>query len=839
MESKKKIKISHNNGYYLPMYNDKGIVSAITPFFSGDLKRGYYNYAIKPASELDLFNLTDRRNVIFDINNKRYDLNGQMPWQQDDEVEIVYEQLSQQVIRKNNLVTLDTLSFVPVSDNLEVHLIKITNNSNEKIRVKTTVSIPLYSRSPENIFDHRHVTSLLNRVKVLENGIFNKPSLSFDERGHKINEVIYSVFANIEGVKPVYYYPNLDDYIDGGSFLYPKGIYKNRYKINDEIDGYEANGGIGFDEFVLEVNEEKHLTVTVGIHDDEKKMIAQSTKYFEKDVVKKEHQMVLDRFNTINKYIKFTFGNEEYCKQLSWITLQPILRRHLGNSFLPHHDYGHGGRGWRDLWQDLLSLIFSHDESVFKSIINNFAGVRIDGSNATIIGNKSGEFKADRNQIIRVWSDHGSWPLLTVKMYIDETNDIDLLRVNQTYFDDQFTHYTKKTKSQYGEGNKLTFQDGQLFYGTILEHIILQNIVGILNVGKHGFVRLEDADWNDGLDMGNKNGETIPFTFFYTNNLRIINELLEKLNDVEIELFNHLELLIFGNITLNDYFDYLLNKPIKKTWINKNELIKRLNHIVDEKLKHINKNAWISDTHYQSYYNNDGVPVDNKNTASLTAQTMGLINNIPSQKEVERIAKFTREILFDRSIGGYRLNSDYNKVMMNLGRAYGFAYGHKENGAVFAHMATMYTFGLYQYNLVNYGNESLRSLIDQTLSSDSNVLAGVPEYFNNRGQGKYLYLTGTGSWMVHLFRTQVFGIKMNFGVLTLEPKLAKCDFIAKKASIQTYLFGHMRKITYINSNDLEYGEYKIYEIRINGKTIEEREFTNLNGDMEVILGEKS
>jgi len=30
---------------------------------------------------------------------------------------------------------------------------------------------------------------------------------------------------------------------------------------------------------------------------------------------------------------------------------------------------------------------------------DNFAGVRIDGSNATIVGRQPGEFKADRNNI--------------------------------------------------------------------------------------------------------------------------------------------------------------------------------------------------------------------------------------------------------------------------------------------------------------------------------------------------------------------------------------------------------------------------------------------------------
>ena len=48
-------------------------------------------------------------------------------------------------------------------------------------------------------------------------------------------------------------------------------------------------------------------------------------------------------------------------------------------------------------------------------IVNNYGGVRIDGTNATIIGNEPHEFIADRNNITRVWMDHAFWPFVTHK----------------------------------------------------------------------------------------------------------------------------------------------------------------------------------------------------------------------------------------------------------------------------------------------------------------------------------------------------------------------------------------------------------------------------------------
>lgn len=175
-----------------------------------------------------------------------------------------------------------------------------------------------------------------------------------------------------------------------------------------------------------------------------------------------------------------------------------------------------------------------------------------------------------------------------------------------------------------------------------------------------------------------------------------------------------------------------------------------------------------------------------------------------------------------------------------MGRAYGFAYGHKENGAVFNHMATMYIYGLYNYNLVNYGSEGINTLLSHALNERSQTLVGVPEYYNERGVGKYFYLTGTASWLIKLIREQVFGIKLSYGNLTFEPKLTKEDFIEGIASIETYLFNKKVLIKYINKKDLDYDKYQIKEILINNKLTIERTFSSLNGEIvEVVLDEIS
>ena len=50
-----------------------------------------------------------------------------------------------------------------------------------------TAAIPLYGRSADNLRDHRHVTSLLHRIRAVRHGVLVRPTLSFDERGHRPN----------------------------------------------------------------------------------------------------------------------------------------------------------------------------------------------------------------------------------------------------------------------------------------------------------------------------------------------------------------------------------------------------------------------------------------------------------------------------------------------------------------------------------------------------------------------------------------------------------------------------------------------------------------------------
>ena len=797
----------NNQGIYFPLFNTKGLRASITPTLGGDLKIDHHHYAIEPTTEVDLYHPHFSRNVIFRINGKMFFLNGQTEAQQNDKLEATYDPFVQKVKRSNDLYTIEITSFIPQDGMVECHHIIYTNKSLNHQTIDVTTAIPLYGRSADNLRDHRHVTSLLNQVKVVDGGLILKPTLSFDERGHQVNDTYYSVFASSNDMKVKGYLPTVHDFMDGGSLYFPKGLDQLK-PVGYEVNGYEALGGIQFQEVNLKPNESVSLIVTIGIHQDEKQ-IEIDKRFLNKDVFNTSLKETVSFFNRYQDGLKIEMTDEQTTNQLSWVVLQPMLRRYFGNSYLPHHDYGRGGRGWRDLWQDLLALIMMNDSSVIDLLYNNFAGIRMDGTNATIIGDKPGEFKADRNMITRVWSDHGAWPLLTTKLYIDETGDLDFLLKKQSYFMDQFTHYTHQTRP-YTSPQQVNSK-GMVYEGTILEHLLLQNLVGSKNIGKNGFVKLEDADWNDGLDMAHHQGETISFTHMYTANLKVLAELISKLDVTQVEVFKDLLLLLEEENHLNLYFDQVAQFSGETVNIESDVLVSKLLRLYDLSISHLHTSGFKGDV-YQSYFNNDGVDVDSKDTMNLTGQTMALLNETATNNQALSIAKKTKELLYVKEQGGYRLNSDYKKVLTNMGRAYGFAYGHKENGAVFSHMAVMYAYGLYRYNLVNYGHEAMMTLLKKAQDPSSHVLLGIPEYFNDRGIGMYPYLTGSASWMILLIRKEVFGITFDQGKLKLDPKLDQTDFIKGVASITTYINGKLKKVTYHNPKGLPFGKYQIHSI---------------------------
>ena len=71
---------------------------------------------------------------------------------------------------------------------------------------------------------------------------------------------------------------------------------------------------------------------------------------------------------------------------------------------------------------------------------------------------------------------------------------------------------------------------------------------------------------------------------------------------------------------------------------------------------------------------------------------------------------------------------------------------------------------LYSRGFVKEGDEVLSSLYRMgTHTEVAKIYPGLPEYFNGEGRGLYPYLTGSASWFLLTWVTQVLGIRGEWG----------------------------------------------------------------------------
>lgn len=832
---------------YFPLCNDAGLLSSITPILHGDIKAGQNQFLTLPVSAEDLHNARSSRNFWVYVE-------GKGPWsaagasaqaslgragvKPAEPCHLEAGALWHRITRENRALGLRAAitSFIPASrDLVEIMRVEITNTGRRPLSMTPTAAVPLFGRSADNLRDHRHVTSLLHRTALHANGVLVTPTMSFDERGHHPNSAVYAVLgAEGEGQAPLGSFPTVSSFIgEGGNFDAPRAVYQDLDPPDlDEAErqGREAMGALRFRTKKLAPGKSAVYLVFMGIAKDRKDAISWVRLYGTDEKTQEALAHTQACWKERLDQIHVRTDDKNFGRWVRWVTLQPILRKMFGCSFLPDFDYGRGGRGWRDLWQDCLALLLLDSggsvPGVRQMLLNNFAGVRLNGTNATIIGKASGEFVADRNNISRTWMDHGVWPWIAAEFYVHQTGDFKFLFEPAPYFGDQ-------TARSAGEG-------------TVLEHVLAQHLTAYFNVGEHGNCRLEGADWNDGLDMAPDRGESVAFTAVYAGHLIAMAEMLEHLRDKKVA----------QDVEAPEEFEVLLESkapsvglaPVAKQERLKNYRARIAEGVSGKKIRlptealaqdlkakgealaaHVRANEWTkaSSGHawFNGYYDNNGArvegPTDSGLRMTLTGQVFPILSGVATNEQVQQCFAAAKKYLQDKKMGGFRLNTDFGDIQPQLGRAFSFAYGEKENGAFFSHMVVLFANALYRRGFVEEGYEALNSLYRMCLNKEAaKIYPGIPEYFNAEGRGLYHYLTGSASWYLLTLVTQALGIRGRFGDLLLAPKLVPEQFGGSgQVSAEVGFAGKRLKIVYLNRGKKPFGQYRMESALLQGRSI--------------------
>ncbi len=788
---------------YFPLTDKDGsLLSSISPNLAGDIKKDNSRFLTPPASVEDVrSNLLCRREFFIKTATEILRLS----YSYNDILEC--GMLFQKLIKRVDVLHIEILNFIPFDTGVEVMQVRIVNMGDMETRITPTSFIPLYGRGESSLRDHRHVTSLLNRVELDKYGIYLKPTMVFDEKGHRPNDDTYFVLGyENNGMAPVGQFPTLDHFYGDGYLLSADAVEKNVEPVKKkrpEFDGKEACAAFRFRERVLKSREEVSYCLVMGIASDKQKIKQAFEKLNSPRKVKKSLDDTKEYWQAYLSGLEFDFKDKDFNNWLLWVKLQPTLRKLFGCSFLPHFDYGKGGRGWRDLWQDALALLLTEPDKAKGILSDSFKGVRLDGSNATII-TKEGGFLADRNRISRVWMDHGVWPYLTTRLYVHKTGDAGFLLKELPYFKDSQSKRSRELDAgACGADNLQRTKSGKVYQGTVLEHLLVQNLVQFFNVGEHNIIRLENADWNDGLDMASQRGESAAFSFMYAGNLNDICVFLEKLKEKtgKVRLLKELEILLDLNGKPGDQGDYKSKQKRLDKYFNNtkeisgrtvsvdiDELIADLRAKSEHLFAHLRKSEWLPLGFFNGYYDNRGKRVegkaDGKVRMMLQSQVFPIMSAGATPEQVNQIWNSAGKYLKDKRLGGFRLNTDFGSIYMDLGRAFGFSYGDKENGAFFSHMSVMFSNALYKRGFNRKGFEVINSIYQMSTHPRAKIGPGIPEYFNGEGRGLYCYLTGSASWYIYTLLEEVLGIKYHFGKMRLEPRLIPENFFDTQIQVR-------------------------------------------------------
>ena len=848
------------NQLYFPICNEAGIMGSVTPTLHGDATTGQHSFLRLPLVMTDLYNTRSARNFwVYSDRTGAYSLTGNSAKQlselftenEKNDVTIKGTFLAHTLIREDREAGIksEIISFAPVTDDaVEIMWVKVTNISGEAIKLTPTTALPLYGRSADSQRDHNHWTSLAHRIEMNDYGLEVKPAIIHDERGHKPNNTIYFALAIGENKeKPVGQFPTVTEFIgEGGSFEWPRAVVANipPYQVPpNRRDGMEAIGAMRFEAAVLAPGETRGYILIEGVTQEKSEVLRCLERYGSAEKVAGALEENMNYWKGRVERISFKTGHESFNKWMRWVALQPILRKIYGNSFLPHFDYGRGGRGWRDLWQDCLALLLQSPEEMKGTLTASFGGVRLDGSNATIIEKGLGRFAADRNKISRVWMDHGIWPYYTTRLYADQTGDVEVFFTELPYWKDHQISRAKAKDNSWkpADGTQQKTVSGDVYCGSLLEHVLVQHLTCFHNVGDHNNLKLEDADWNDLLDMANEKGETVPFSAFYGWNLITIAQLLLQYKKVKktetIPLFKELIALtgLNGRVDYNSaadkrdrldkYFDAVNNGfSGEKTEVAIDLLAADLSEMGNWILKHVRENEWIeSKTGYgffNGYYNNDGNRVDGDHEdctrMNLTAQTFAIMSGAATDEQIKKAFKAAKAILKDPDTGGFRLTTPLGPNTLNFGRGYAVVYGEKETGGTFNHMVVMFMNGLYKRGYIKEAYEVFKTIYALPNNTEkAGIYPGIPEYISHEGRGMYHYLSGSASWLLMTVLTEMFGFRGEYGDLVLAPKLVKEQFDSNgTAAAQAFFLGKRVELVYSNPQGLDYEDYKIEGIKI-------------------------
>ncbi len=705
---------------------------------------------------------------------------GLNPMPDENDYSIIYGFGYSKYIHESQGITQELEIFVPNEDTIKVNILKLSNNTLERKKLKIVY----------------YVKPVLGEEELKSDG---KIKISYDDNANMIfAENLYE--SDFKSKVYVSSSEKIKSYTGDKKFFLGKGGLSNpnglkRVRLNNNL-GFGNKSCIAIQiEVELDSMSSKEIVLNLGATNNiiDGKNI--SYKYSKIQNCKQELENVKRKWKDILEKVQVYTPIESINIMLNgWALYQTIVSRLYARTGF----YQSGGAyGFRDQLQDTLCLKYINPEMIKNQIIKH-------SEHQFIEGDVEHWWHDETERGIRTrFSDDLLWLAYLCLEYMDITNDKEILNIKTPYLqgevlkDNEEERYDKFTKSNITE--------------TIYEHII-RAIEKSLNFGENGLPKIGTGDWNDGFsEVGNKGkGESVWLGFFlYTIIDRFLPYIEERGEADRAQKYKKI---------LQDLKTALNSKGWDGRWFRRAYMDNGsiLGSIENEECR--------IDSIAQSWS-----VISNAGDEDKKLQAMESLENHLVDKE-NGIIK-----LLDPPFANGELNPGYIKAYLPGVRENGGQYTHSSIWVIIAE--TLLGFGDKAgefYRMINpIEHSKTKESANKYKVEPYVVAADIYGAGNLAGRGGWTWYTGSSSWFYKAGIEYILGLKIKNNTLSLNPCIPK---EWKEFNIK-YKFE--RSIYNIKVSNLNGKNRGITEFKLNGEIIQEKEVKLVNDgkiyDIEIIL----
>ena len=720
-------------------------------------------------------------------NGKTWSL-GLNPMPDENNYNVIYGFGYAKYIHKSNDINQEMDVFVPTEDPLKISILKLSNTSPLKKKLKL-----VYYLKP-----------VLGEDEIKTNGYIN---LEFNKNANLIEAK--NLYENeFESYCFVSSSEKIESYTGDNKFFLGKGGLANpdslkKYRLNNDT-GLGKNSCIAIQiELEIEAMSSKELVLILGAEENITDLKNMAYKYEKVSNCKQELENVKRKWKDLLEKMQVYTPLESMNIMLNgWALYQTLTSRIIGRTGF----YQSGGAyGFRDQLQDSLAFKYIEPEIMKKQILKH-------SQHQFIEGDVEHWWHEDTGRGIRTrFSDDLAWLPFLVEQYITATGDYGILEIETPYLDGNILEEHEEEKYDLYRASE------------IKENIFMhckRALDKAMNLGEHGLPKIGIGDWNDGMStVGNKGkGESIWLGFFLYKVLVEFIPLCEKMSDKSKE---------------ND--ERNLNYEFE---------IKRYKEIAEILKKNLNKYGW-DGRWFKRAYTDDGDilgSIENEECRiDSIAQSWSVISGAGDNDKKFISMESLENHLVDRENGIIKLlDPPFENGKLKPGYIKAYLPGVRENGGQYTHASLWAIIAEEMLGFGNKGTELYRMInpIEHSRTREAAKKYKVEPYVipadvygagNLSGRGGWTWYTGSSSWFYVAGIEYILGIKIKENVMYFNPCIPK----EWKEFTCRYKYGNsIYNIKVLNPYGKNTG---VTKLKVNGEEIAKGE--NLQKKLELSNGE--